>query len=88
MIRFIPEEEIVGGVASWKPSICPLCPTGCGMFVRVMDGEAEVIRNGKKGLITMGLARKLEGNPAHPISQGRLCAPDRLQSRSPIIRIG
>ena len=51
MIRFIPEEEIDGGIATWKPSICPLCPTGCGMLVRVMDGEAEVIRNGKKGLI-------------------------------------
>jgi anaerobic selenocysteine-containing dehydrogenase len=74
MIRFIPEEEIDGGVATWKPSICPLCPTGCGMLVRVMDGEAEVIRNGQKGLLQMGLARKLEGNPAHPISQGRLCA--------------
>jgi menaquinone reductase, molybdopterin-binding-like subunit len=74
MIRFIPEEEIAGGIATWKPSICPLCPTGCGMLVRVMDGEAEVIRNGKKGLIQMGLARKLEGNPAHPISQGKLCA--------------
>jgi anaerobic selenocysteine-containing dehydrogenase len=44
------------------------------MLVRVMDGEAEVIRNGKKGLITVGLARKLEGNPDHPISQGKLCA--------------
>jgi anaerobic selenocysteine-containing dehydrogenase len=74
VIRFIPEEEIDGGVATWKPSICPLCPTGCGMLVRVMDGDAEVVRNGQKGLVQMGLARKLEGNPAHPISQGRLCA--------------
>jgi len=74
MIRFIPEEEIQGGIAIWKPSVCPLCATGCGMLVRVVDGEAEVIRNGKKGLIQMGLARKLEGNPAHPISQGKLCA--------------
>jgi len=74
LIRFIPEEESDGGVATWKPGICPLCPTGCGMLVRVMDGEAEVIRNGQKGLVQMGLARKLEGNPAHPISRGRLCA--------------
>jgi len=73
MIRFIPEEEIFGGIATWKPSICPLCPTGCGMLVRVMDGEAEVIRNGKQGLIQMGLAKKLEGNPDHPISRGKLC---------------
>lgn len=73
MIRFIPEEELTGGVATWKPSICPLCPTGCGMIVRVMDGEAEVVRNGQKGLIPMSLAKKLEGDPAHPISQGKLC---------------
>ncbi|HLQ77086.1 MAG TPA: molybdopterin-dependent oxidoreductase, partial [Terriglobia bacterium] len=73
MIRFIPEEEISGGIAAWKPSICPLCPSGCGMLVRIMDGEAEVIRNGKKGLIQMGLAKKLEGNPDHPISLGKLC---------------
>jgi len=74
MIRFIPEEEIVGGVEVWKKSICPLCPAGCGMIVRVMEGEAEVVRNGKKGTIVMGLARKLEGDPDHPISQGKLCA--------------
>ena len=73
MIRFIPEEEISGGISTWRPSICPLCPTGCGMVVRVMDGEAEVIRDGKKGLIQMGLAKKLEGNPSHPVSQGKLC---------------
>src|SRR6188768_2864625 len=73
MIRFIPEEAISGGISTWRPSICPLCPTGCGMVVRVMDGEAEVIRDGKKGLIQMGLAKKLEGNPSHPVSQGKLC---------------
>ena len=38
-----------------------------------MDGDAEVIRNGESGVIERGLAKKLEGNPAHPISQGRLC---------------
>ncbi len=38
-----------------------------------MQGEAEVVRNGQPGLIRMGLAKKLEGNPAHPISQGKLC---------------
>ena len=73
LIRFIPEEEIIPGIATWKPSICPLCPAGCGMLVRIMQGEAEVVRNGQTGLIKMGLAKKLEGNPAHPISQGRLC---------------
>ena len=88
-IRFIPDEEHVPGVAEWKPSMCPLCQAGCGVLVRVMEGDAEVVRNGQTGLMRMGLAKKLEGNPAHPISQGALCArgqaaiqvtyhPDRL----------
>ena len=29
-IRFIPEEDLVPGIATWKPSICTLCPAGCG----------------------------------------------------------
>src|SRR5215510_1926832 len=89
IIRFIPDEEKVPGVAEWKPSLCPLCEAGCGVLVRVMEGDAEVVRNGQTGLMRMGLAKKLEGNPAHPISQGALCArgqaaiqltyhPDRL----------
>jgi anaerobic selenocysteine-containing dehydrogenase len=73
LIRFIPEEELIPGVAVWKPSICPLCPAGCGLQVRVMEGEAEVVRNGRVGVIKMGLAKKLEGNPAHPVNRGKLC---------------
>jgi anaerobic selenocysteine-containing dehydrogenase len=89
VIRFIPEEELVPGVATYKPSICPLCAAGCGVVARVMEGDAEVFRNGQAGVIRMGLAKKLEGNPEDPISQGKLCArgqaaiqltyhPDRL----------
>src|SRR4029453_18458203 len=74
LIRFVPEEELVPGVAEWKPSVCPLCHAGCGLLVRVTEGEAEIVRAGQTGLIKMGLAKKLEGNPAHPISQGKLCA--------------
>src|SRR5947208_11126441 len=71
--RFVPEDRIVPGTAVWKPSICPNCAAGCGVIARVMDGEVEVIRNGQLGLTRMGLAKKLEGNPQHPISQGKLC---------------
>ncbi len=74
LIRFIPEEDLVPGVATWKPSICTLCAAGCGMLVRVMEGDAEVTRNGKRGLMQMGLAKKLEGNPQHPVNRGKLCA--------------
>ncbi len=97
LIRFVPEEDLIPGVATWKPSICTLCPAGCGVIVRVMQGEAEVVRNGQLGIIKMGLAKKLEGNPNHPISQGKLCPrgqaglqvtyhPDRV--RHPLKRTG
>ncbi len=39
------------------PSICPYCAVGCGQLVYVKDGE--VIQ--------------IEGDPASPISRGRLC---------------
>ena len=73
LIRFVPEDRLVPGIAVWKPSICPLCPAGCGLTVRVMDGDAEVVRNGQLGVTKMGLAKKLEGDPQHPINQGKLC---------------
>src|SRR5579863_7255666 len=97
LIRFIPDEDLVPGIATWKPSVCTLCPAGCGLTVRVMQGDAEVVRNGKLGLIRMGLAKKLEGNPQHPVNRGKLCArgqaglqitynPDRV--RHPLKRSG
>lgn len=97
LIRFIPEEDLVPGVATWKPGVCTLCPAGCGLMVRVLQGEADVVRNGKRGTIQMGLAKKLEGNPNHPVNQGKLCArghaglqityhPDRVGS--PLRRSG
>ncbi len=97
LIRFIPEEQLIPGIATWKPGVCTLCRAGCGLQVRVMEGEAEVTRHGQVGLLSMGLAKKLEGNPAHPVNRGRLCAwgqaglqvtynPDRV--RFPIRRSG
>jgi menaquinone reductase, molybdopterin-binding-like subunit len=96
-IRFVPEETLVPGIATWKPSLCTLCSAGCGLIVRVMQGEAEVVRKGQLGIIKMGLAKKLEGNPMHPVNRGKLCArgqaglqvvyhPDRL--RGPLKRTG
>jgi anaerobic selenocysteine-containing dehydrogenase len=97
LIRFIPEEQLIPGVAVWKPSVCTLCPAGCGLHVRVMEGEADIFRNGRSGKIQMGLAKKLEGNPQHPVNRGKLCArgqaglqvvyhPDRI--RHPLKRTG
>jgi anaerobic selenocysteine-containing dehydrogenase len=73
LIRFIPEDRIVAGIAEWRPSICPLCPAACGLTVRVMQSDVEVMRNGRLGVTKMGVAKKLEGNPAHPVNQGKLC---------------
>jgi anaerobic selenocysteine-containing dehydrogenase len=73
LIRFIPEDRIVAGIAEFRPSICPLCPAACGLTVRVMQGEAEVMREGQLGVTKMALAKKLEGNEAHPVNQGKLC---------------
>ena len=89
LIRFVPDEDIVPGIAEWKPSICPMCAGGCGMNVRVMPTDVETTRNGQAGVVSMPVAKKLEGNPKDPISQGGLCArgqasiqityhPDRL----------
>jgi menaquinone reductase, molybdopterin-binding-like subunit len=96
-IRFVPEEDLVPGVAVWKPSVCTMCSAGCGIQVRVMEGEAEVVRNGQLGIIKMGLPKKLVGNPEHPVSHGKLCArgeaglqvtfnPDRI--KQPLKRAG
>jgi len=97
LIRFIPEEDLIPGITASKPSICTLCPAGCGLIVRVMQGDAEVARNGQRGILPMGLAKKLEGNPAHPVNRGKLCPrgqaglqvtyhPDRIQY--PLARTG
>lgn len=73
-VRFIPEEALVPGIAVWRPGVCSQCAAGCGLQVRVMQGDAEVVRNGQSGVIKMGLAKKLEGSPQHPVNRGKLCA--------------
>ena len=74
LVRFVPAEDIVPGAAVWKPGVCPLCAAGCGLTVRVMDADADTVRNGRAGVVRILAAKKLEGSPAHPINQGGLCA--------------
>src|SRR5262249_51191038 len=89
LIRFVPDDELTPGVAEWKPSVCPMCSAGCGLTVRVMEADAEVVRDGQAGMLRIAAAKKLEGQPDHPINHGGLCArgqaaiqvtyhPDRL----------
>src|SRR5262245_62044907 len=89
LIRFVPDEDIVPGIAEWKPSVCPLCSAGCGLNVRIMDADFETTRNGQAGVVAIKAAKKLEGHASNPINQGALCArgqaaiqltyhPDRL----------
>ncbi|HEY9855362.1 MAG TPA: hypothetical protein V6D05_06465, partial [Stenomitos sp.] len=74
-------EEMLPGVADWYATVCGQCEAGCGLMARVIEGRAV----------------KLEGNPAHPVNRGKLCAmgqsglqllynPDRV--RGPMVRDG
>jgi anaerobic selenocysteine-containing dehydrogenase/Fe-S-cluster-containing dehydrogenase component len=74
-------EEITPGVATWYTTVCGGCAAGCGMWVKTREGRAI----------------KIEGNPAHPVSEGGICAkghatlqhlynPDR--HHGPMIREG
>jgi anaerobic selenocysteine-containing dehydrogenase len=46
------------GESLWLPSVCTQCAAGCGIRVRVVDGDA----------------KKIEGNPDHPVNLGGVCA--------------
>jgi len=53
-----PDEGVTPGKADYYASSCRFCPAGCGILVRVSEGRA----------------KKIEGNPAHPVNRGKLCA--------------
>ncbi len=53
-----PDEGVTPGIANYYASSCRFCPAGCGILVRVSEGRA----------------KKVEGNPAHPVNRGKLCA--------------
>ena len=73
-IRFVPDEDIIPGQAVFRPSVCPLCASGCGLTVRVMGADAEVMRDGRTGVVQVMAAKKLEGSASHPVNRGGLCA--------------
>jgi hypothetical protein len=59
LIRFVPDEEHVPGIAEWKPSLCPLCPAGCGLLVRVMDAAIGELISRLDALVSSGDQRAL-----------------------------
>ncbi|MDD5761681.1 MAG: twin-arginine translocation signal domain-containing protein, partial [bacterium] len=54
----IPPENYVLGESLRYASACGQCPAGCGVVVRVSEGRA----------------KKIEGNPLHPVNRDKLCA--------------
>lgn len=79
--HIVAPEEYSSGIATWYNSVCSMCSSGCGISVRTREGRA----------------KKIEGNPLHPVSQGKLCAigqsglqvlynPDRLTG--PLVQNG
>lgn len=52
-----PPEDLVAGNATYFATTCRECPAGCGMLAKNREGR--II--------------KVEGNPVHPISGGKLC---------------
>jgi anaerobic selenocysteine-containing dehydrogenase len=73
LVRFVPAEDIIPGQATWKPSVCPMCASGCGLTVRVMDADHDVVRDGQAGVVRIYAAKKLEGAAEHPVNHGGLC---------------
>jgi len=73
LVRFVPDEDIIPGQATWKPSVCPMCSSGCGLTVRVMDADRDVVRDGQAGVVKIYAAKKLEGAAEHPVNHGGLC---------------
>src|SRR5258707_4024037 len=74
LIRFVPDEELVPGVAEWKPSVCPACGGGCGVTVRVMEAEVDVVPKGQQGVVRIGVTKKIEGSPTDPVAPVGHCA--------------
>ena len=72
-------DQTVSGVSTYYATTCRECAAGCGIIAETRDGRTN----------------KLEGNPAHPLNRGALCArgqsalqglynPDRF--RGPMVK--
>jgi anaerobic selenocysteine-containing dehydrogenase len=87
----VSEDRFVPGEEGWVRSLCQQCSAGCGITVRVMQGESIRTIDGQQKRVKAVQAKKIEGNPDHPISMGGTCArgqagvqalyhPDRIQT--------
>jgi anaerobic selenocysteine-containing dehydrogenase len=87
----ISEDQFVPGEEGWVRTVCQQCSAGCGLTVRVMQGESIRTIDGKQKRAKTVQAKKIEGNPEHPVNLGGTCArgqagvqalyhPDRIQT--------
>ncbi len=87
----VSEDRFVPGEEGWVRTVCQQCSAGCGITVRVMQGESIRTIDGQQKRMKAVQAKKIEGNPDHPISMGGTCArgqagvqalyhPDRIQT--------
>ena len=87
----VAEDRFVPGEEGWVRTLCQQCSAGCGITVRVMQGESIRTIDGQQRRVKAVQAKKIEGNPEHPISMGGTCArgqagvqvlyhPDRIQT--------
>ncbi len=87
----VSEDRFVPGEEGWVRTLCQQCSAGCGITVRVMQGESIRTIDGQQKRVKAVQAKKIEGNPEHPISMGGTCArgqagvqalyhPDRIQT--------
>jgi anaerobic selenocysteine-containing dehydrogenase len=87
----VSEDQFVPGEEGWRRTVCQQCAAGCGITVRVTQGESIRTIDGRQKRLKAVQAKKIEGNPDHPISMGGTCArgqagvqalyhPDRIQN--------
>jgi anaerobic selenocysteine-containing dehydrogenase len=87
----VSEDQFVPGEEGWVRTLCQQCAAGCGITVRVMQGESIRTIDGQQKRVKAVQAKKIEGNPDHPISMGGTCArgqagiqalyhPDRIKN--------